>query len=111
VKNSGPSKQQQNSRPGPGRSAVVSKISTRFAAGSGKGSTSPTRQQLEYSKNSLEPLKQLVDIEELEANIKQSPDINASRVVNLHHRIEAGEYEIDSTRLAEKMIAFESELD
>jgi len=46
----------------------------------------------------------------LRESIEQLPDIDATRVVQLHHRITAGDYEIDSDRLAEKLLNLENQL-
>lgn len=44
----------------------------------------------------------------LKETIEQLPDIDATRVVRLHHRIVADDYPIDSERLAEKLLSLES---
>ncbi|MFN3164653.1 MAG: flagellar biosynthesis anti-sigma factor FlgM [Pseudohongiellaceae bacterium] len=44
----------------------------------------------------------------LRETIEQLPELDATRVVRLHHRIVAGDYEIDSNRLAEKLLSLES---
>ena len=49
-----------------------------------------------------------IDMDALESRIKQLPNIDAARVVELHNRIIANEYEIDSKRLAGKIIDLES---
>ncbi len=46
-------------------------------------------------------------IEEL---ISQLPEIDASRVVRLHNSIMAGEYAVDSERLAQKLLTLETAL-
>lgn len=51
-----------------------------------------------------------VDLAELKEKIDQLPDINAARVVKLHDRITAGEYEIDIPALVDKMLNFERSL-
>lgn len=51
-----------------------------------------------------------VDLSALEAAIAQLPEIDAARVVDLHNRIIAGEYKIESDRLAGKLIDLESSL-
>ena len=66
--------------------------------------TAPTRDTVALS-------TEAVDINALESRIKQLPDIDAARVVELHNRIMAGEYEIDSERLASKIVDLESLLD
>jgi negative regulator of flagellin synthesis FlgM len=66
--------------------------------------TAPTRDTVALS-------TEAVDINALESRIKQLPDIDTARVVELHNRIMAGEYEIDSERLAGKILDLESTLD
>ncbi|MDD9889976.1 MAG: flagellar biosynthesis anti-sigma factor FlgM [Gammaproteobacteria bacterium] len=52
-----------------------------------------------------------IDVSALESRIKQLPEIDAARVVELHNRILAGEYEIDSEQLAGKLIDLEAAID
>ena len=52
-----------------------------------------------------------LDLQMLKSAIEQLPEINAARVVDLHHRIIASEYKVDARRLAKKMLALEKSLD
>lgn len=54
---------------------------------------------------------QAVDMSALESRIKQLPDIDAAKVVELHNRIIAGDYKIDSDSIAEKLMSLESSID
>ncbi|MFK7862696.1 MAG: flagellar biosynthesis anti-sigma factor FlgM [Pseudohongiellaceae bacterium] len=54
---------------------------------------------------------QAVDLSALESRIKNLPDIDAARVVELHNRIVAGDYEVDSNSIASKMMSFENSID
>lgn len=54
---------------------------------------------------------QAVDMNALEQRIRQLPDVDAARVVDLHHRIKAGDYSIDSESIAEKMLNLESSIE
>ena len=47
----------------------------------------------------------------LSKSIVHLPEIDAAKVVELHRRIMAGEYEIDSEKLAAKIIGLENELE
>jgi len=47
----------------------------------------------------------------LRAAIDELPEMNATKVVALHRRIVNGDYQIDSERLAGKLIELESSLD
>jgi len=66
-------------------------------------------------KRSASPAERLategVDMPHLLTELEQLSEVNASRVVKLHDRIAAGEYIIDSRRVAQKMIDFEASLD
>ena len=50
------------------------------------------------------------DLQSLETSIKQLPDTDASRVNALREQINAGEYVVDSQRVADKILAFERSL-
>ncbi len=54
---------------------------------------------------------QAIDMSALETRIKQLPDLDAARVVELHSRIVAGEYKVDSASIAEKMLSLETSID
>jgi flagellar biosynthesis anti-sigma factor FlgM len=49
-------------------------------------------------------------LKDLRDTIDQLPEINATRVVQLHQRIAAEEYVIDLERLTDKLLALESAL-
>lgn len=52
-----------------------------------------------------------MELAELESVIQESPTINASKIVDIHSRINTGGYKIDVDRLAGKLIDLESSLD
>ena len=56
----------------------------------------------------LESLRQ--QLEDLEQQLRHLPEVNASKVVDLHNRVESGSYEVDADRIAEKLTQLESEL-
>lgn len=45
----------------------------------------------------------------LEKNINSQPDIDTNRVEDLKLQIDSGRYDIDAQRVAEKLIAFETQ--
>lgn len=47
----------------------------------------------------------------LAEHIRQLPEMDATRVVNLHNRVLAGDYDIDSPQVAAKLLELESSLD
>ena len=51
-----------------------------------------------------------LDLEGVTRELAQLPELNATRVVKLHQRLSAGEYAVDSHRVARKLLEFESEL-
>ena len=51
-----------------------------------------------------------LSLKQLREAINQVPDIQATRVVQLHQRIMASEYKIDLDRLTDKLLALESDL-
>ncbi len=50
-------------------------------------------------------------LRELKETIDQLPEINATRVVQLHQRIMAGEYVVDLERLTDKLLALEAQIE
>jgi anti-sigma28 factor (negative regulator of flagellin synthesis) len=70
-----------------------------------------TAEQAQLAEESQSQNTELVDLQSLKDAIDQLPEINASRVIDLHNRIKAKEYEIDVAGLAEKLMAFEERLD
>lgn len=49
-------------------------------------------------------------LRQIEEQLENLSEVNASKVVDLHNRIEAGEYEINPERIARKLLDLESEL-
>ena len=66
--------------------------------------------QAATSKDTAVLNSQAVDMGALKSRIEQAPNIDAARIVELHNRIIANEYEIDSERLASEIIDLESAL-
>ncbi|OFE11564.1 flagellar biosynthesis anti-sigma factor FlgM [Pseudohongiella acticola] len=50
------------------------------------------------------------DLQSLETSIKQLPDTDVSRVNAIRDQVNAGEYAVNSQRVADKMLAFERSL-
>jgi anti-sigma28 factor (negative regulator of flagellin synthesis) len=69
-----------------------------------KPTMAPTSKKPEHS-------AETIDVNALESRINQLPDIDAARIVELHNRIMACEYEFNSQSLADKLIGLESILD
>ena len=82
------------------KKSVVSSISGKLRSMKNNRSASP--------EDAVALNSQAIDMGALESRIKQLPNIDAARVVELHNRIIANEYEIDSKRLAGKIIDLES---
>lgn len=53
---------------------------------------------------------QAADLQALEASIKKLPDTDVSRITELRDKINAGDYVVDSQRVADKILAFERNL-
>ncbi len=50
------------------------------------------------------------DLQSLETSIRQLPEVDVSRVNALREQISAGNYVVDSQRVADKILAFERDL-
>lgn len=87
-------------------SGVVTAFKTRRRkplTGSGKNGagSKETTESPAVSEKALQELKETID---------QLPDINATKVVQLHQRIMAGDYVVDIDRLTDKLLALENAL-
>lgn len=87
--------------------------------GSRSGSSSPPRGTITRiaakRKPPASPAEKLaaagIDLPQLLTELQQLSPVNASRVVKLHDRIDTGEYEIDTRRVAQKLLDLEKSLD
>lgn len=50
------------------------------------------------------------DLQAMEARLAELPDVDRGRVDELRNQINSGEYKIDSQRVADRILAFESQL-
>lgn len=98
-----PKKLQESSESVPTASPVVTHFrGNRKSVAVDKQETTDTELDMIELQSRLEALKE---------HIEQLPDADATRVVQLHNRIQAGDYEIDAQRIAEKLLDLESSLD
>ncbi len=65
------------------------------------------RRPLEASKAGKESPVDTEQLARLRETIEQLPEVNATRVVQLHQRIISNEYQVDADRLAEKLLNLE----
>lgn len=95
VSKSDPKKNSPSKAEGESSSAVVTPMHGR------------TKRQSALENDLLLLKEQLQQIEEQLENLSE---VNASKVVDLHNRIAAGEYEFDPERIARKLMELESEI-
>ena len=50
-------------------------------------------------------------LERLKQHLDELPEVDATRIIQLHNRIQAGHYQVNPDRLAEKLMELESSLD
>ena len=72
------------------------------SAGAQKGSVSGTSDTVHIS-------SQAIDLQGLEAHINELPEVDAARVADLRAQIANGQYEINPSRIADKILGFEAE--
>ncbi|MDX1489649.1 MAG: flagellar biosynthesis anti-sigma factor FlgM [Pseudohongiellaceae bacterium] len=53
---------------------------------------------------------QAIDLQGLEAHINELPEVDSARVADLRAQIANGQYEINPSRIADKLLGFEAEL-
>jgi len=73
-------------------------------------SDGPAKSQPNAPADLAEQISQTVDLSALKKKINQSPDMDMSRVVSLHNRLDAGEYCIDYEELVRKLLSLEEQL-
>ena len=94
------------------RSTVRTSSGQTSAAGAGASSRAPAQQggTPQTSVDAVSISTQAVDLQSLEASIRQLPEVNVARVVELRDQINANQYQVDSQRVADKILAFEQKL-
>ena len=96
------------------RSTVRTSSGQTSAAGAGAGGkASASGQQAGASQARVDEVSistQAGDLQALESRIRQLPEVNALRVTELREQISTGQYKVDSSRLADKILAFEQKL-
>ncbi len=85
---------------------------------SGTGSVSPVsisnagsqQSAPSASNDTVQISSQAADLRGLEAHISQLPDVDTSRVTELRNQIANGQYQINYSELADKILGFENDL-
>lgn len=85
---------------------------------SGIGSVSPVsisdkeaqKSALSAGNDTVHISSQAVDLRGLEAHISQLPDVDTSRVTELRNQIANGQYQINFSQVAEKILGLEADL-
>jgi len=90
------------------RSAVKSSTD-QTVAGSAAGSHPASDQGSSTQKrtDAVSISTQAADLQALEARIRDLPDVDSARITELRDKIGSGQYNVDSGRLADKILAFE----
>ena len=83
------------------------------ATGSNAGAKASTAGQQSTSRARADEVSistQAGDLQALENSIRQMPEVDSARVSALREQIDAGQYTVDSSRVADKILAFETKL-
>ncbi|MBU2097653.1 MAG: flagellar biosynthesis anti-sigma factor FlgM [Gammaproteobacteria bacterium] len=94
------------------RSTVRSSSGQTSATGAG-ASNRASSQQTGTPQTNVDAVSistQAVDLQALETSIRQLPEVDSARVAELRDKINAGQYNVDSQRVADKILAFEQKL-
>lgn len=83
--------------------------STENGAGSGVGNGNVGNQSAGQT-DAVSISSRAADLQSLETSIKQLPDVDVPRVNALREQISAGDYVVDSQRVADKILTFERNL-
>jgi len=89
-----------------------SRSTARTERGSDGDKAEATRRPAEASSTSsqLRLTDTATNLKQIEARVKDLPDVDRARVEALRQRIESGAYEINAGRLADRLLAFERDL-
>ncbi len=49
-------------------------------------------------------------LERLKQHLDELPEVDATRVIQIHNRLQAGDYQVDASSVAEKLMALEASL-
>ena len=98
-----------SSSPADSRSAVK-QSEKQSTSGADNGKTRADSQGSAGSTDAVSISSQAADLQALESNIRALPDMDVSRISTVKDKISAGEYQIDSQRLADRILAFEKNL-
>lgn len=91
-----------------GRSTVRSSSGQTSATGAGASNRASGQSGTpQTSVDAVSISTQAVDLQALEASIRQMPEVDATRVTELREQINAGQYQVDGRRVADKILAFE----
>ncbi|MDO8908125.1 MAG: flagellar biosynthesis anti-sigma factor FlgM [Pseudohongiella sp.] len=99
-----------NSTPAPDSRGTVRSSSGQTSATGAGSSNRASSQQAGTPQTNVDAVSissQAVDLQALESSIRQLPEVNAARVTELRDQISAGQYNVDSQRVADKILAFE----
>ena len=50
-------------------------------------------------------------LERLKQHLDELPEVDATRVIQIYNRVQAGDYKVDASKVAAKLMALESSLD
>ncbi len=103
---------------GSGQTPAVTSNSTgtQGVNGTGTAATDSTSQNTSQKSSSttnddtVQISSQAVDLKALEKIVSDLPDVDISRVEEIRSRLESGQYEINTERVAEKILGFEAGL-
>ena len=87
--------------------STTGKRSERVETVSADSSKQPAPQPSEAATESIEISSQAQLLSKLEAQIKELPEVDESRIESLREQIQQGTYEIDSSSLAQRIIDLE----
>lgn len=74
------------------------------------GSASAQKSSVSGSNDTVHISSQAIDLQGLEAHINELPEVDSARVADLRAQIANGQYEINSSQIADRILGFEAEL-
>lgn len=74
------------------------------------GDTAEARKSDDSTRSQVQLTDTATNLKQVEARIAKLPDVDRARVDAVRQRVEAGAYEVNAGRLADRLLAFERDL-
>jgi len=94
-----------------GRSGVdISSARNRQVSKTPTAEDTQTRNRPQQAGDAVDFSDTVTNLQRIEGQLKQAPEVDAERVAEVRARIDAGDYQVDARRVADKLARLEQDL-